>query len=160
MERIVTSATPEHIGETITVSGWIHSKRDHGKVLFVDLRDRTGLLQVVTGPWAKESYDVLQTVSGEDVVTIVGKVAARPEKLINPALASGTVELQAEQVTILNHSEVPKAGFSLVRLRVLFSSQGVHSGSSRDPTWILVSQFRLLSSLYFLKWEKPKRTRH
>src|SRR6476619_4533176 len=60
----------------------------------------------------------------------------------------------------LIHSEVPKAEFFPVRLRVLFSSQGVHEGSSRDPTSILVSQFRLLSSLYFLKWEKPKHILH
>src|SRR6185312_14308194 len=60
----------------------------------------------------------------------------------------------------LIHSEVPKAEFFPVRLRVLFSSQEVHSGSSRDPTSIRVYQFLRLSSLYFLKWEKPKRTLH
>jgi aspartyl-tRNA synthetase len=106
-ERILSSQTPEHIGESVTVYGWVHTRRDHGKVLFIDLRDRDGLLQVVTGPWAAESYAVLQTVGVEDVVCIEGTIAARPEKLVNPNIKSGTVELQATKATILNKSLVP-----------------------------------------------------
>jgi aspartyl-tRNA synthetase len=107
MPRTLSSQTPEHIGETITVSGWVHAKRDHSKVLFIDLRDRTGLLQVVTGTFNPESFATLKDVSAEDVIEITGAVAARPEKLINPNIASGTVELQAISAKILNKSAVP-----------------------------------------------------
>jgi aspartyl-tRNA synthetase len=107
MPRILASQTPEHIEETVTVMGWVHRTRDHSKVLFVDLRDRSGLLQVVTGTWAAESYAVLKEVGNEDVVQIEGKIVARPEKLINKDIVSGTVELQADKVTIISKSLVP-----------------------------------------------------
>jgi aspartyl-tRNA synthetase len=107
MTRIPVLETVPKVDETVTVSGWVHRIRDHKKVLFIDLRDRSGILQVVTGTWAEESYQVLQTVGVEDVVEITGTVAARPEKLINPDLATGTVELQAGTARILNKSAVP-----------------------------------------------------
>jgi len=107
MTRILTSETLAHIGETVTVAGWVHSVRDHGKVLFIDLRDRTGLLQVVSGGWTPEAYEVLKTVGPEWVVQITGTVAARPEKLVNPDIITGTVELQAAQVTVLSESLTP-----------------------------------------------------
>ena len=107
MERILSSETVSRVGEKVKVSGWVHAKRDHGKVLFIDLRDREGLLQIVTGPWQPESYDVLKSVGIEDVLEIQGTVAARPEKLINPDIKSGTVELQAENVKVLNTCELP-----------------------------------------------------
>ena len=107
MKRTLISETPTAVGQEVTVCGWVHRIRDHSKVLFIDLRDRTGLLQVVTGAWAAESYDVLKSVGNEDVIQITGTVVARPEKLVNPALVSGTIELQAASVTILNKSAVP-----------------------------------------------------
>ena len=107
MPRTLISESISHIEETITVKGWVHRKRDHSKVLFIDLRDRTGLLQVVTGSWAPESYAVLQSAGNEDVLEITGKVVKRPEKLINPDIASGIVELQAETVKVLGKSSTP-----------------------------------------------------
>lgn len=105
--RILASETPSHLSQEVAVAGWVHSIRNHGKVLFIDLRDRSGLLQVVSGPWAPESYAVMQELGIEDVVSITGTVAARPEKLVNPDIISGTVELQAADVTVLNKSQVP-----------------------------------------------------
>lgn len=107
MSRILSSQTPEHLEETVTVYGWVHSIRDHGKVFFIDLRDREGLLQVVSGPWEPEALAELKKVGIEDVLQIEGTVSKRPEKLVNPDIASGTVELQAKKVTILGTSEVP-----------------------------------------------------
>ncbi|HSI20616.1 MAG TPA: aspartate--tRNA ligase [Verrucomicrobiae bacterium] len=106
MNRIYVTETVGKVGETVTVAGWVHRIRDHSKVLFIDLRDRTGLLQVVSGGWAGESYEVLKSAGTEDVVEITGTVAARPEKLVNPELETGTVELQATEVRILNKSQV------------------------------------------------------
>jgi aspartyl-tRNA synthetase len=107
MSRTLSSQTPDHIGETVTINGWVHAKRDHGKVLFIDLRDRAGLLQVVTGPWNPEIYTALKAASPEDVLEISGEIAKRPDKLINPDIVSGVVELQAQSAVILNPSQVP-----------------------------------------------------
>jgi aspartyl-tRNA synthetase len=107
MTRILAAQTPEHIGETVTVAGWVHRVRDHSKVLFIDLRDRSGLLQVVAGGWTPEAYAALKECGSEDVIEITGSVATRPEKLINPNIVSGTVELQAASVTVLNKRTTP-----------------------------------------------------
>lgn len=98
MSRTLISETINQIGKEVTVSGWVHIVRRHGKITFLDLRDRTGLLQVVT--------DQVVELKPEDVITVMGKVVARPEKLINPKIVSGTVELQAQTITILSSSAV------------------------------------------------------
>ena len=102
MSRSLNIETVELVGEVVQVKGWVHAIRDHGKVIFIDLRDRSGLLQVVSGPWAKESFEVVKSLSPEDVVEVSGKIALRPEKLINPEIETGKVELQAETVKLLN----------------------------------------------------------
>lgn len=91
--RTLISATPTKVGEEVEVKGWVHSIRKHGKITFFDLRDRTGLLQVLT--------DQNLELKPEYVVSIVGKVVSRPEKLVNPRIISGTVELQATNITLL-----------------------------------------------------------
>ena len=104
--RILASETPAHIDETITVKGWVHARRDHGKLMFIDLRDRSGLLQVVFHPQTSlEAYDAAQELRSEFVVSITGKVNKRPDKLINEKIKSGTVEIAAEQVEILAKAE-------------------------------------------------------
>ena len=105
--RTLHEHTPVLVGQTVTVNGWVHAKRDHSKVLFIDLRDRSGLLQVVTGSWNPEAYAALKECGIEDVLEITGMVAARPEKLVNPEIVSGTVELQAETMTVLNRCALP-----------------------------------------------------
>lgn len=83
------------------LSGWIHARRDHGKLVFVDLRDRTGIIQVVGGKELKE-------LRPEDVVEIAGLVRQRPPHLVNPKLETGRVEVEAKQVTVLNRcKELP-----------------------------------------------------
>jgi nondiscriminating aspartyl-tRNA synthetase len=102
MERTLSKDTPGKIGETVVLQGWVNSRRDHGKIAFIDLRDRTGLVQVVLTP------DLIGDLRSEDVVSISGVVKARPEKLVNPKLLSGTVEVEAKEVTVLSKSaEMP-----------------------------------------------------
>ncbi|MBI4185757.1 aspartate--tRNA ligase [Candidatus Berkelbacteria bacterium] len=103
-DRIVTARTPDHISQTVTVSGWIHTRRDHGKITFFDLRDRWGLLQIVassttTGP--------IKDLRPESVVTVVGTVVKRPERLINSQIPSGTVELQATSIELISAAKTP-----------------------------------------------------
>ncbi len=95
------------IGQTIDVAGWVHRRRDHGGVIFVDLRDREGLLQVVFDPDAKAIFADAERLRGEFCLHVRGLVRARPAGSANPALASGQVELLARELEILSRSEVP-----------------------------------------------------
>lgn len=102
MERTLIADTINKVGETVILKGWVNSKRDHSKIVFIDLRDRTGIIQVVG------SGDLLGPLKSEEVVAIEGLVKARPEKLINPGLETGSVELEAQNVTVLAPSaELP-----------------------------------------------------
>jgi aspartyl-tRNA synthetase len=100
--RTRTHETSDKIGEVVTVYGWIHSRRDHGKVTFFDLRDRWGLLQVVV---FGETIEQVKDIRPEWVVKITGTITLRPEKLINPDLISGTVELQATSIEVISKAE-------------------------------------------------------
>lgn len=98
----------EHAGKVVTLSGWIHRRRDHGSLTFIDLRDREGIVQVVFNQ--ENTFDA-HTAAGalrtEWVVTVVGQVQQRPEGTENPELATGEVEVAAEQLTVLNESKTP-----------------------------------------------------
>ncbi len=95
MERTLVRDTITKVGETVLLSGWVNTRRDHGKIIFLDLRDRSGLIQVVmTGDMGKD-------LRSEFVVSIEGVVKARPEKLINKDLPTGMVEIEAKKVTLL-----------------------------------------------------------
>jgi len=97
--------TEQSIGQEVTVAGWVHRRRDHGGVIFVDLRDREGLLQVVFNPDAAEVFKEAERLRNEFVVSVRGHVRARPGSTANANLASGKVELVAERVEVLNRSE-------------------------------------------------------
>src|SRR5262245_25164088 len=92
-------------GQEVTVAGWVHRRRDHGGVIFVDLRDREGLLQVVFDPDDPALFMEAERLRGEYVIQVRGKVRARPAGTANANLASGKVELLAKQLTVLNKSE-------------------------------------------------------
>lgn len=95
------------IGETITVCGWVHRRRDHGGVIFVDLRDRSGLLQVVFNPQPSDVFAQAERLRSEFVIQAKGYVVQRPDGMINPELATGQVEVVVQQLTILNAAQTP-----------------------------------------------------
>jgi aspartyl-tRNA synthetase len=108
MERVNVADSLKHVGKKITVKGWVHVRRDHGKLIFIDLRDRSGLLQVVFwGGGDKDLFKQAESLRSEFVVSIEGTVQKRQENQINPDLLTGTVELAAEKLEILNESETP-----------------------------------------------------
>lgn len=93
----------EQIGETVTLCGWIDRRRDHGGVIFLDLRDRTGIVQIVSDPQrTPESYNDAETLRNEYVVKVTGRVTARPDDSLNPKLPTGEVEVYADQIELLN----------------------------------------------------------
>ncbi len=95
------------IGEQISVTGWVHRRRDHGGVIFVDLRDREGLLQVVFDPDTPDIFAEAERIRGEYVLAVKGRVRPRPEGTVNPNMATGQVEVLAQELTKLNESETP-----------------------------------------------------
>jgi aspartyl-tRNA synthetase len=95
------------VGRTVTLCGWAHRRRDHGGVIFIDLRDREGLAQVVFNPDAGEAFRTAEKVRNEFVLRVTGLLRKRPEGSTNPELKSGEVELVAQEVEILNASATP-----------------------------------------------------
>ncbi|MCE7903448.1 MAG: aspartate--tRNA ligase [Gammaproteobacteria bacterium PRO9] len=99
--------TAAAIGQQVTVCGWVHRRRDHGGVIFIDLRDREGLLQVVFDPSSPEVFAAGEKLRSEFVVQVTGKVRPRPQGTINPKLKTGEVEVLATALTVLNTAETP-----------------------------------------------------
>jgi aspartyl-tRNA synthetase len=95
----------ELLGREVTVAGWVHRRRDHGGVIFVDLRDAQGLLQIVFHPDAATVFAEAERLRNEFVVRVIGTVRERPPGTVNPHLASGRVELVARELELLNRSE-------------------------------------------------------
>ncbi|MCB4809712.1 aspartate--tRNA ligase [Methylovorus menthalis] len=97
----------EHIGQTVTLCGWAHRRRDHGGVIFIDLRDREGMAQIVIDPDTPEAFKLAETVRSEFVLKVVCKVRARPEGTVNANIPTGEVEMLATEIEILNASLTP-----------------------------------------------------
>lgn len=98
----------ESVGAEMTLVGWVHSRRDHGGVIFVDLRDRTGICQVVFRPEVDpSSHEKAKQIRSEDVIAVRGVLAKRSPETINPELATGEVELVSSELRLLNASQVP-----------------------------------------------------
>jgi len=96
-----------HLGKTVTLAGWAHRRRDHGGVIFIDLRDREGLAQVVSDPDRKETFATAEKIRNEYVLKVTGLVRRRPEGTVNPNIASGEFEVLAHDIEILNTSLTP-----------------------------------------------------
>ena len=103
--RILAAETSKKVGENITVAGWVHSRRDHGGLIFIDLRDHTGLVQLVINPDKKDAFSLAESLRDEFVVRACGMVAERGEGLKNPNIASGDVEIVVDNLEILNRAE-------------------------------------------------------
>lgn len=96
-----------HIGQTVTLCGWAHRRRDHGGVIFIDLRDREGMAQIVIDPDTVEAFKLAESVRSEYVLKIVCKVRARPDGTVNKNIPTGEVEMLATEIEILNASLTP-----------------------------------------------------
>ena len=103
--RILAVNTPDEVGTNITVAGWVHSRRDHGGLIFIDLRDHTGLVQLVINPEQAEAFRLAESLRDEFVIRASGAVTERGEGLKNPNIASGNVEIVVENLEILNRAE-------------------------------------------------------
>lgn len=105
MKRTLSIQTAHCVSEKITVAGWVHSRRDHGGLIFIDLRDHTGLVQLVINPDKPEAFKLAESLRDEFVIRAHGVVAERGEGLKNPNIASGNVEIVVEELEVLNRAE-------------------------------------------------------
>lgn len=103
--RVLAVKTSDEVGKNIMVSGWVHSRRDHGGLIFIDLRDHTGLVQLVINPEQTEAFRLAESLRDEFVIRASGVVTERGEGLKNPNIASGNVEIVVENLEILNRAE-------------------------------------------------------
>ena len=95
------------MGQTVTLMGWAHRRRDHGGVIFIDLRDREGIVQIVCDPDRAEMFKIASEVRNEFCLKIVGKVRARPEGTVNANITSGKIEVLCHEIEVLNASVTP-----------------------------------------------------
>src|SRR3989338_8359724 len=105
MQRTLTNETPKKLGETILLKGWVHRHRRMGKIVFFDLRDRWGIVQVVAA--APEVRDTAKALRPEFVIAIEGVVKARDEKNVNKESPTGGIEIDAQKITIITEAQTP-----------------------------------------------------
>lgn len=96
-----------HAGQIVTLAGWMHKRRDHGGLIFIDLRDRSGLAQITVDPSVGDAYNVADKVRSEYVLKVISTVHRRPDGLANPNLPSGEIEVIAQSIEILNPAKAP-----------------------------------------------------
>ena len=97
----------EHIGETVTLGGWVQRRRDHGGVIFLDVRDREGIVQVVFDPDTEAAFALADQLRNEFVVGIMGRVRARDDDAVNPKMLTGEIEVLGIELTLHNRSDTP-----------------------------------------------------
>lgn len=156
-----------HLGQTLTLCGWVHRRRDHGGVIFIDLRDREGLVQVVCDPDEVQSFHTAEKIRSEYVLKVVGRVRPRPEGTVNPSLATGEIEVLAQSIEILNASAPPpfqideEALSESVRLanRVLDLRRPLMQANLRLRYRVAMAVRRFLDAHGFIDIETPVLTR-
>jgi aspartyl-tRNA synthetase len=164
-----TGAIEQPIGKEITVAGWAHRRRDHGGLVFIDLRDRSGIIQVVFHPEeAAAAHEVAGTLRAEDVVSVRGKLVKRDAAVVNPNLPTGHLEVQASGIEILARSETPPFPIDedghvdeALRLkhRYLDLRRGTIAPNLRLRHRVTQTMRRVLSDHDFLEVETPNLTR-
>ena len=98
----------EHEGQEVTLAGWVHRRRDHGQLIFIDLRDRYGMTQVIFNPDVNaEAHAAAQNLRNEFVIQVTGKVEHRPEGTVNSKLNTGEIDILIDRLAILNVSDTP-----------------------------------------------------
>lgn len=164
MTRTYILDSLKNVGKEITINGWVAVRRDHGKLIFLDIRDASGIIQVVVNPKvAPEAHKTAEKLRSEFVVEISGKVNKRPEKLINPHLPTGSVELEATDIIILAEAEtLPFELGTQTHIDTYLDNQPIALRSEKDRAAFkiqsgIVRSFRdFLDSRDFTEFQVPK----
>lgn len=142
-KRILSNQTQNQVGKTVKLSGWVHSRRDHGKIIFIDLRDRVGLVQLVFTPADKKLYKLANALRPEWVISVVGKVNKRPKGQENPKLETGMVEVEAKDLEVLSEAQTPPLSVD---------SDVIKAGLQKRVDWRWVDLRREKNRLIFEVW--------
>src|SRR3989338_9908174 len=105
MQRFLIQEAAKHVGEKVKVAGWVNVRRAHGKIIFIDLRDKSGVLQCVFVPSNKDAYEAVNDVMTEWVVELTGQIVKRPENMVNKNIETGKVELSVEELKVLSKAQ-------------------------------------------------------
>src|SRR3989338_7585955 len=105
MQRTHILETKDLVGKEVNLAGWVHVRRDHGKIIFIDLRDRSGIVQMVFVPSQKEIYETATQLRSEWIISVRGIVKQRPEKMINPEIETGKIEIEPVELEVLSKAE-------------------------------------------------------
>jgi aspartyl-tRNA synthetase len=105
MKRDLAQDSAKKVGKEVDIYGWVNTRRDHGKIIFFDIRDSSGIVQVVATPKAEKAYKVANKLSSEDVVHVIGKVGERPKDNVNPDLPTGKIEVSATDIEIIGKAK-------------------------------------------------------
>ena len=124
---------PAQIGEQLSLCGWVHRRRDHGGVIFIDLRDRSGLIQLVFDPDQAETFALAERLRSEFVIGVHGRLRARPDGTLNAEMPTGEVEVLAADLIIFNPAKTPP-----FPLDEYHASGGSAGRSSRRSPWFVV----------------------
>lgn len=147
--RTLVRQLVEKVNEQVTLMGWVHSKRHHGKLIFVDLRDETGLAQLVFNPASEDAFKVANSLKDEFVISVQGQVKKRTPATVNPKIPSGTVEVSAEAVKVINKADdlpflVNKAEPVNENLRLRYRYLDLRREEAREN---LVTRHRIIKSI-------------
>jgi len=115
--------TASNLDQTVTLCGWAHRRRDHGGVIFIDLRDREGLVQIVCDPDRPDMFKVAESIRNEFVLRIIGKVRRRPEGTTNANMKSGEIEVLCNDIEVLNPAATPPSSSTTRTFRRTFASR-------------------------------------
>ncbi len=105
MKRITNEETIKYINKEVKIAGWVNSIRSHGKIIFIDLRDRSGVIQLVSLPKNEKSYEISKKIRPEWVVEVIGTVSKRPGKMINAKIKTGAVEISIKEINVLSKAK-------------------------------------------------------
>ena len=157
----------DQIGQAVHLFGWVNRRRDHGGIIFIDLRDHSGLVQVVVNPEQAELFALAEQIRTEFVLTVTGQVRARPEGTVNPTLPTGEVEVVCEELEILNPADTPPYQLDdeqvhedhRLRYRYMELRRPVMQERLRTRARLAATVRRYLDGLGFLEVETPMLTR-
>src|SRR3989338_2717103 len=107
MKNIWINEIKDKVGKTVELFGWVNVRRDHGKIIFIDLRDRSGICQLVFTPKDDKLYKIAETLRPEWVISVKGEVAERPKGMENPEIETGKVEVKVNELKILSEAQQP-----------------------------------------------------
>ena len=121
----------DQLGQTVSLCGWVHRRRDHGGVIFIDLRDREGLIQVVCDPDRADMFKIAETLRNEFCIQVSGLVRPRPQGTVNTNLKSGEIEVLCQSIQILNAISISPDLISSDKIAFCHISQGQSDSGRR-----------------------------